>query len=151
MRIHRFTTLLCLFPLVVGSLAWPADARSTIENANREFGAAFAAGDAAKLASFYGPDAQVFPPESEIVSGADNIQALWKSMIDSGAKSMTLETLNVTTHGDVAIETGKYALKDASANEVDHGKYVVVWKKEKGVWKLYRDIWNTSRPPKPQL
>jgi hypothetical protein len=29
---------------------------------------------------------------------------------------------------------------------VDQGKYVVSWKKEEGVWKLDRDIWNTSSP-----
>ena len=27
--------------------------------------------------------------------------------------------------------------------------YIVVWKEEKGNWKMYRDIWN-SDPPAPQ-
>jgi ketosteroid isomerase-like protein len=27
------------------------------------------------------------------------------------------------------------------------GKYVVVWKRGKGGWQLYRDIWNET-PPK---
>jgi ketosteroid isomerase-like protein len=147
MRIYSRTALVCLLTLIAASSAW-ADTRSSIEDTNREFAAAFAAGDAAKLASYYSSDAQVFPPQSEIVSGAENIQALWKSMVDSGARTMTLETLNVTTQGNMAVETGKYTLKDASASEMDHGKYVVVWKKEGGRWKLLRDIWNTSRPAK---
>jgi hypothetical protein len=32
---------------------------------------------------------------------------------------------------------------------LDKGKYIVIWKKEDGTWKLHRDIWTTSVPPAP--
>ena len=31
---------------------------------------------------------------------------------------------------------------------LDHGKYLVFYKKEGGRWKIYRDIWNSSMPAK---
>ena len=27
---------------------------------------------------------------------------------------------------------------------VDKGNYIVVWKKDDGKWKIFRDIWNSS-------
>jgi hypothetical protein len=41
---------------------------------------------------------------------------------------------------------GKYTLTGDAGKVLDQGKYVVVWKRELGQWKLYRDIWNTSVP-----
>jgi len=29
---------------------------------------------------------------------------------------------------------------------VTDGKYVVIWKRDGGQWKIHRDIWNTSMP-----
>jgi ketosteroid isomerase-like protein len=37
-------------------------------------------------------------------------------------------------------------MKDASGKQIDRGKYITVWKKQQGQWKLHRDIWNTSMP-----
>ena len=28
----------------------------------------------------------------------------------------------------------------------DTGKYIVVWKRDREMWKMHRDIWNTSTP-----
>jgi ketosteroid isomerase-like protein len=30
----------------------------------------------------------------------------------------------------------------------DRGKYIVIWRKVGGQWKLYRDIFNTNMPEK---
>ncbi len=34
----------------------------------------------------------------------------------------------------------------ADNKSLDKGKYVVVWKKQNGNWKMYRDIWNSNMP-----
>jgi ketosteroid isomerase-like protein len=31
-------------------------------------------------------------------------------------------------------------------NKRDSGKFIVVWRREKGGWKLTLDIWNSSMP-----
>ena len=44
-----------------------------------------------------------------------------------------------------AIEVGTYVLKGEGGAVADEGKYIVVWKKDGKAWKLYRDIFNSSR------
>ena len=123
-----------------------ASARADIEAVNSKFMALVAKGDAAGLAGLYATDGQVLPPNSDIVSGAPNIQKMWQGVMDSGIKGAKFTTLDVTERGDLASETGKYDLTGADGKVLDSGKYVVVWKREGGRWKIHRDIFNTSLP-----
>ena len=123
-----------------------ASARADIEAANSKFMALLAKGDAAGLAALYATDGQVVPPNSDFVSGAPAIQKFWQGTIDAGIKGAKFTTLDVTVRGDLASETGKYDLTGADGTVLDTGKYVVVWKREGGRWKLHRDIFNTSMP-----
>jgi uncharacterized protein (TIGR02246 family) len=124
-----------------------ADMKAQIEKANAAFVAAFAKGDAAAIAQMYSSDGQVLPPNSEIVSGTDAIQGLWKGAMDMGAKSITLKAAEVEQHGPaIAHEVGAYTMTGADGKEIDRGKYVVIWKREGNAWKIHRDIWNTSMP-----
>jgi len=126
--------------------AEPAGARAAVEAANGKFSSAFAAGKAADVAAHYTADAQAFPPNGDIVAGRAAIQKLWQGVMDSGVKGVKLTTLEVTPRGDIAYEVGKYELAGPGGNVLDRGKYVVVWKREGGRWKIHRDIWNTSMP-----
>jgi ketosteroid isomerase-like protein len=123
------------------------DVRGDIESANQAFSAAFAKGDAAALAAMYSETAQALPPGQDIVSGRAEIQKAWQGAIDSGLKGLELTTREVESHGDSAHEVGTWIARNASG-EVDRGKYMVVWKRQGGAWKLHRDIWNSSVPPK---
>ena len=120
--------------------------RADIVAANEKFVAAFSRGDEAAIASLYGKDGQVLPPHNQAISGKEAIQAFWKSVMNMGIKAAKLETLEVDNYGDTASELGKYSLQGEAGQEVDTGKYIVIWKLEGGQWKLHRDIWNSSRP-----
>lgn len=111
--------------------------------ANKAFMQAFASG-ATNMGDLYASDAQLFPPNGSVVTGSAAIGPVWKGAFDSGVKKATLETTETETAGDRIIETGRYILAGADGKALDTGKYIVVWKKEGGTWKLYRDIWNTS-------
>ncbi|MGH9895019.1 MAG: DUF4440 domain-containing protein [bacterium] len=80
------------------------------------------------------------------MEGTTAIQRFWQGAVDMGLKEAVLETLEVEAHGDTAHEVGCYTLKTGGGQVADAGKYLVVWKKEGGAWKLHRDIWTTSRP-----
>jgi uncharacterized protein (TIGR02246 family) len=125
------------------------DVRSIIESNNKKFVDAITRGDAAAIAALYTADARLLPPNAEMMSGTQVIQAFWQSAIDMGIKGATLETVEVQVKEDIACEVGKYTLKiqpSADLTITDEGKYVVVWKHENGSWKLDVDIWNTSLP-----
>jgi ketosteroid isomerase-like protein len=124
-----------------------ADVRSEIEAANRQFEATFAKGDGKGIAALYTASGQALPAGSEVVSGTEAIGKLWQGVFDSGVKGVRLKTLEVESHGDLAHEIGQYELLDAAGKTLDRGKYVVIWKKDGGRFKLHRDIWTTSMPP----
>ncbi len=63
--------------------------------------------------------------------------------MDMGITEVVLKTSSVEGMGDGAAEVGEYSLF-AGANMVDTGKYLVVWRRDDGSWKLHRDIWNAN-------
>ncbi len=115
--------------------------------ANQAFMQAFAAG-ATAMGDLYASDAQLFPPNGGVVNGSAAITPIWKGAFEAGVKKVTLETTETEQAGDRIIETGNYTLAGADGKPMDNGKYIVVWKKENGNWKLYRDIWNTNMAAK---
>jgi ketosteroid isomerase-like protein len=82
---------------------------------------------------------------SEAVKGKDILNA-WGAAIRMGIKEMTFSTTDIRGNSVFLIETGNYQIKDAKKSLLDKGKYVVVWEKRNGEWKLYRDIGSTSMP-----
>jgi ketosteroid isomerase-like protein len=122
--------------------------RSAIEAANKRFVEAFSKGDAARIAAMYAEGARVLPPNSPMVQGRQRIQELWQSFINTGAKLM-LSTSDVEAQGNVVHEVGTYELIFPD-NKRDAGKYVVIWRRGKGDWKLAVDIWNSNLPASGQ-
>lgn len=122
------------------------ETREGIETANARFVAAFRDGDAATVAACYTSDAQLLPANSEPITGTQAIQGFWQSVMKMGIAGARLETVEVEDAGDLAVEIGRYVLSGADGGALDNGKYVVVWHRDGGAWKLHRDIWTTSRP-----
>lgn len=117
-----------------------------IKNANKNFINAFNTQDADAISMAYTKEARIFPSNSEVVSGREAIKGFWGNVMGMGIAKVELNTLNAERCGKKAIEEGSYTLFDSNNSEIDHGKYLVVWEKEQGEWKLSRDIWNTSMP-----
>ncbi len=122
-----------------------SDVREDIASVNRLFEKKFESGDATGMASLYTRDAMLMPPGAPVQQGADAIGGFWKTAMDMGIKTARLNTIEITEAGENAIEVGEYELAGADGQSVDHGKYLVIWKKEKGNWRLAKDIWNTSK------
>lgn len=120
--------------------------RAKIEAQDKVFMDAFARGDAAAIGQLYTRDAVLLPPHSDQLTGPAAASAFWQGAMDMGLRSAALETVSVDACGDVAVEIGNYSLAVEGGHQVDHGKYLVVWKQEGGSWKLHQDIWNTSVP-----
>jgi len=108
---------------------------------------AYNAGDAAGVAALYGKDAVVMPPNAEPASGSAAIRTFFDGDVKSGAK-MALTVDDISGFGESAVETGKWVATSADGKHLDHGKYVTVYKKADGGWKIYRDIWNSNMASK---
>ena len=124
----------------------PAKLLEEITAANVVFMEKFEEGNAAGLASLYTENGQLLPPNAGIIEGQEAIQAFWQAVIDMGVKEAVLEIIEVDGQGNTAIEISKFKMKDVDGNVLDHGKYIVIWKRVEDNWKLHRDIFNSSVP-----
>ena len=123
-----------------------AQDKPTIERLNEQFVAALQKGDMAALGSMYTEDAYLLPPAAEIIKGRAAIQAYWTKAAE-GVAGFKLTTLDVKPLGtEAAREVGTFTLttKGQQPQEIA-GKYVVVWEKSGGHWRLASDIWNTNK------
>ena len=123
-----------------------SDVRQEIEAANRRFVEAFRRRDADAVAACYTSSAQLLPSNFDVIAGTEQITGFWRGAMDMGIADVRLETVEVEPRGDLAVEVGRYVLSGADGGPIDRGKYVVVWRREGGAWKLHRDIWTTSLP-----
>jgi uncharacterized protein (TIGR02246 family) len=122
------------------------EVRDAIVSANKKFVATFNKGDAAGVAALYTKAGQLLPPNAGFMKGQEAIQAFWQGAMDMGIASARIETGEVEGHGDTAIEVSEYTLYAKDGQELDAGKFIVIWKRRGGQWKLHRDIFNSSKP-----
>ena len=126
----------------------PAEAKAAIAEGNETWEAGWSAADAAQIASLYADDALVMAPGAEAVEGREAIQAALAGILEAaGGSRMAIETLELMSQGDVLIDVGSFVESAADGSHKDHGKYIAVWKKIDGSWKIIRDIWNSSMTP----
>jgi ketosteroid isomerase-like protein len=117
--------------------------QSEIAPVNRQFEDAARNRDLDWLASLYTPDAIALQPDGAIIKGRDSIKQMWGSLAQQvGLKDVRLDTLDFEQAGDTGYEVGEATLTLSSGAAVV--KFVVVWKKVGGQWRLHRDIWNTK-------
>ncbi|MFH1350568.1 MAG: SgcJ/EcaC family oxidoreductase [Pseudomonadota bacterium] len=123
------------------------EVREAITAAIEKFMAAYNQGDAAGLATLYTENGQLLPTSSDFITGKPAIQKFWQARMDPGVRSVKLESVEIEAHDATAIEVGLYSVQGQEDQVLDRGKYIAIWKLEKGQWKLHRDMMNSSLPP----
>lgn len=120
-------------------------AKAEIEEANRIVMDLFAKGDSVGLANAYTIDGKLMSAGAPAAVGRANIQKAWNDMIHAGLTKVDLKLENVFGTGDLIAEEGVATLF-VNNDIVGVEKYIVLWKKEDGKWKLFRDIFNSNLP-----
>jgi uncharacterized protein (TIGR02246 family) len=104
----------------------------------------------AAIADLYAPGGTLMPPNAPLAEGREAITATWRGMVQSPgfALSFTPSRIDVARGRDMAVDRGTYRLttQGASGPVEDRGKYVVVWRKVNGGWKVAADIFNSDLP-----
>ena len=117
-----------------------------IGKVNRMFEDAVRAKDPDRIASLYTGNAMVLPPDGPVVRGQDGVRQVWASVIkDMGLRDVTLKTIDLDVQDDSACEVGQATLTlepPGGQRATVNVKYVVVWRRFGGDWRLHRDIWN---------
>jgi ketosteroid isomerase-like protein len=111
----------------------------------REWSARFAADDVDWIVDLHAANARQLPPNAEAVVGAEALRATWEGMATTEGFSATWESseVHVSDAGDMAYDlgTGTITTPDGQATPF---KYVVVWVKENGEWKVAVDIFSPN-------
>ncbi len=123
--------------------------KKIIEEKNAQFAKAFTTGDSVTMVDCYAKDGKLFPPNTGVAIGRTAIGTLVSEYMKFGIKEFRDEITALYGNDDNLIEEGNYFMGDGKGNTIDKGKYIVIWRKVDGDWKMYSDIFNTSMPPAP--
>lgn len=104
--------------------------------------------DTKAIGMAYTANAKIFPNNRDIITGREAIIGYWTLPEGLSTKyhKITPEEINVL--GDEAYDYGYYegtTLRADGSQSSWKGKYVIIWKKVNGEWKIYLDIWNAIR------
>ena len=127
-----------------GETADPDTARQEIEARNQMLQTYLQQQNVDSVLTIYSSDAVILPQGAPMVRGQQDIRTSLQGMFDMGFSGVEFETIEVEVAGDYAFEVGTYVARGPGGAEMDHGKYLSVWKNEDGEWKLHRDIYNTD-------
>lgn len=104
----------------------------------------FKQGNAQKIAETYSSNPLVGAPFGDLVRGQAQLLEFWKSVLNG--PGMKLESYSVKDvqplgNGFAAETTTFVAIIGGKRTE---GKYLVIWKRENGQWKLHLDVFNVA-------
>ncbi|WP_258807504.1 DUF4440 domain-containing protein [Pseudidiomarina sp. CB1] len=122
-------------------------AEAAIKAAYNDIHQRFLAGDVGDVGSdFYTEDALFFPPMGGKIDSTEGITQSFAGMLEHGLvlKPVPVE---IEVYGDVAYERGIGYLSNQQGELLSKDDYMVIWKKEEGQWKIYRDLVRGTPPP----
>ncbi len=106
--------------------------------------------DSAGIAQLYAEDGAAMPANEPAVMGREAIGQWWAQSLQMPEYDLTFATdqLLFSSSGDMALDRGTYRFRATPPEGAidDTGKYVVVWRKIGGEWKVAADIYNSDKP-----
>lgn len=110
------------------------------------FEQAMANQDAKSVAMCYTIDAEFMPPNQKLVAGRANIENAIAGYIQQGFTQYKITATTVYGQIDIVGVEGSYTLSQRGGQNMDVGKTIQLWKQEDGVWKIFRDCFNSDLP-----
>lgn len=98
-----------------------------------------------KIVEGYTDDGKIMPARTSILEGKD-LAEYWNPSQPRGSKTTYHKILpeEIKVWDNEAYDYGYYegTSFNGDVESNSKGKYVIVWRKEEGTWKIYLDIWN---------
>jgi uncharacterized protein (TIGR02246 family) len=126
----------------------PAGPEAEIRAAAEQLREAARQGDAERLTEMYTVDAQLILPGKTIV-GRDAIRAHMKLAIAAGVRDFRNEEQEFFVGDGVVVEAGLVLFYDASGTRRNADRYMTLWKKVDGRWRIHRDMAVPVAAPAP--
>ena len=123
-----------------------SEMKKIVEERNLVFNKAMIEGDSLNLVSHFTTDCVIFPPNGDQIVGKAAIIPVVMGFTKMGIKKFTDQTTRVLGGGEYIVEEGNFFLGGENESILDKAKYLCVWKKEDGEWRVCSNMWNTSLP-----
>ena len=122
------------------------EAKKAIAASNEIYFQAFAKNDASIFIGLYATDCWIMPPNAPALCGPDApanfFQTAYNKFGIRNGKFIIIDVYGISE--DIVAEIGFWKVYDAGNIEFDNGKFLVLWKKTPGGWKMWRDSFNSS-------
>ena len=152
-----------LLPATLGVLlsfsatAFAADAASDPKAAfnagTAEWAAAYNAGEPDRIVALYSEDAIVMPPDAPSVTGDAALRSFLADDIATTKKAGLTLVINgddeADTSGDLGWHRGTFKVVNAGGGSMGTGKFLEIWQRQQGKWRITHDIWNNDAAPAP--
>ena len=145
--------LSALLAATLSSAALAAD--GPLAGTSQAFEDAMRRGDTAAVGAMYADNGEILPPNEARVRGPSEIAKYYAGMVELKL-DLKLSVDTEVVDGALGYKSGTYTVSDKDGKEIDHGKWVEVWQREDGKWRMVRDIWNSdvaipAPPPTPAV
>lgn len=106
--------------------------------------------DTEKFLSFMAPGGSLYMTGMPVVTGEGPIRNMYTKMMSTPGISLTWAPTkaDLSASGDIGYTTGAYEM-GMTGMPPEKGKYVTIWKKLDGQWKVMEDIANADAGPPP--
>lgn len=108
-----------------------------IESRLREYENHLQNGDSIALGNMYTEDAEIIPS----TVGRENITRVFGRMIKDSITGSSFRTTKIWGNNQLIVEDGTGTWSHTNGTVVGSGRYLLVWKKNDGKWKILRDTW----------
>ena len=140
------SVMACDSPAKTGSINLD-EAKKAIAESNAVYFESFVKNDSSIFIDRYAEDACIMAPFTPQTCGRENAARFFRTAYDNyGLRNGKFITTGVYGSGDEYVtEEGLWQSFNANGELFDDGKFLVLWKKTKDGWKMFRDSFSSNR------
>jgi len=131
----------------------PSDPKAAFNAGTAEWAAAYNAGEPDRIVALYSEDAIVMPPDAPSVTGDAALRSFLADDIATTKKAGLTLVINgddeADTSGDLGWHRGTFKVVNAGGGSMGTGKFLEIWQRQQGKWRITHDIWNNDAAPAP--
>jgi ketosteroid isomerase-like protein len=126
------------------------EAKKAIAESNARYFQSFIKNDSSIFINSYAEDACILAPNAPAFCGGDAIAKFFRAGYqDYGLRNGKFITTNVYGDGkEYVTEEGIWQSINSNGELFDDGKFLVLWKKTRKGWKMYRDSFSSNHATK---
>ncbi len=121
-------------------------AKASVKQSNISITKAFKETDTASIIQSFTEKSALMPAHHPLIEGRDSIRAYLVKLLQAKVKDLKIASENLWGDSTLLTEIGTYQLNGADKKKLDEGKYIALWMRESGNWKIYRAMWTSDFP-----